>query len=220
MSNNSFAGINFNNNDSKNIFEYQKKAVCNKYKDIDDLDFKINIHNDINRFSYIIKGNIGDNLKDISLVKTLYIKYNASSPPTYNNSYSGSALPFPNENIAFENTPNKGVAKVINGSFEFTIKYPNSYYTNLGNDLVSPEVKIIIVNNDNNKVSDMKIFKLGNSVPFRTLTWPVERNWNKGALFYDNKNLPIRTQYEILLDSAYPSENKVPVNFWGTIKPH
>jgi len=39
-------------------------------------------------------------------------------------------------------------------------------------------------------------------------------------MFYCNNNLPVRTQYQILVDSAYPTVNNVPKNFWGTMPPH
>ena len=104
---------------------------------------------------------------------------------------------------------------MINGKFSFTIRYPNSYYINLGTQYIKPNVKLELVDKDNNKIGQVKIIELGNGIPFRTLTWPEERNWNNGPLFYKNDDLPIRTQYQILLDSAYPSVNKVPSNFWG-----
>jgi hypothetical protein len=44
MSNNSFAGINFNNPESKNIFEKQKKTMCPRYKEINENDFPIDLN--------------------------------------------------------------------------------------------------------------------------------------------------------------------------------
>ena len=39
--------------------------------------------------------------------------------------------------------------------------------------------------------------------------------------FYDGGfQMPIRTQEQILRDSAYPSNNKMPKNFWGLKPPH
>ena len=43
--------------------------------------------------------------------------------------YSGSGLPFPCSQIAFEGTPNYFVTTDPSGSFSVTFKYPNSYYT-------------------------------------------------------------------------------------------
>jgi hypothetical protein len=100
------------------------------------------------------------------------------------------------------------------------IKYPNSYYINMGTVYVEPNVKIILVDKDNKQIGKHRIISLGQGIPFRTLTWPRERNWNVGPLFYKVDDLPVRSQYQILVDSAYPSINKVPANFWGLDPPH
>ena len=50
-------------------------------------------------------------LKDSS--KNGLVKFIAANAPDYRQSYSGSGLPFPNPEIAYENTPNKGTAKVV-----------------------------------------------------------------------------------------------------------
>jgi hypothetical protein len=76
------------------------------------------------------------------------------------------------------------------------------------------------VNKDNKNLSIVEVINLGEGIPFRTLTWPVQRDWNKGALFYKVDGLPVRTQNQILLDSAYPIVNKMPANFWGLTPPH
>ena len=212
MSDNSFAGINFSDPESKNIFETHSKMMCSKYKNYNESSFVINLNiKKDNNDSLNIIGNVNVN----SDSNRYYIKYTAANPPTYNSNYSGSGLPFPTEKIAYENTPNRGAVEVVDGTFSFTIRYPNSYYVNLGTQYIKPNVKLELVDKDNNKIGQLKIIELGNGIPFRTLTWPKERNWNKGPLFYKNDNLHIRTQYQILLDSAYPSDNKVPSNFWG-----
>lgn len=219
MSDNSFASINFNDPESLSIFQNHSKMMCPLYKEDDgssfNFDIKLQKINNGNNNGFIVSGK----LNFPNLTQKLFIKYTASSPPTYNANFSGSALPFPNELVAFENTPNKGVAEVINGNFKFILNYPNSYYTNMGTIYVPPQVKISLVDNNNKELGSPQTINLGEGVPFRTLTWPVQRNWNNGSLFYSNPNLPVRTQYEILLDSAYPNVNKTPKNFWGKKPP-
>ena len=163
---------------------------------------------------------VSGNINALNIGNKLYIKYTAANPPTFSSNFSGSGMPFPNEEIAYENTPNRNVVEVNGGSFSFLLKFPNSYYINMGTELIEPHVKMILVDSNNKQWGKEKIVKVGNSIPFRTLTWPSQRNWNNGPLFYKNDNLPVRTQYEILLDSAYPSTNTVPRNFWGTMQPH
>jgi hypothetical protein len=221
MSDNSFAGINFNDPESKSIFDYHSENMCPQFKNVNDAMFIFNLNiKKTNNNAYMINGDIDGKIGQMSNFEKLYVKYSAPNPPTYNSNFSGSGLPYPTEEIAFENTPNKGVAEIVNGKFSFTIRYPNSYYINMGSVYVGPHVKLLIVDKDNRELSPVENIKLGEGIPFRTLTWPVQRNWNAGSLFYENRNLPVRTQYQILLDSAYPSVNKVPKNFWGTMPPH
>jgi hypothetical protein len=217
MGDNSFAGINFNNPESKKIFEQNAKMMCPEFKTINENSFLNNIKIKRNNDNYVllITGDVIDENNE-----EYYIKYTAATPPTYSSNFSGSGMPFPNEDIAYDDTPNKGIVQVINGKFSFSIKYPNSYYINMGTIYVEPHVKILLVNKDNKSIEEPKVINLGQGIPFRTLTWPNQRNWSDGPLFYKNNNLPVRTQYQILLDSAYPSTNKIPNNFWGLMPPH
>ena len=82
---------------------------------------------------YSVKGRI-NSLGNSTLM------YWAANPPTYNSSYSGSGLPYPNPDIAYENTPNRGLVKTTNGNFDFNIRFPNSYYIGLGSVYVNPYV--------------------------------------------------------------------------------
>ena len=218
-SGNSFASINFNDPNSPAIFEKQSQEMCPSYKKSNGNDFTFNLKlfkkND-EKNAFIVSGN----LEYPNFKQKYYIKYNAPNPPDYNCNFSGSGLPFPNEEVAFENTPNRGVSEVINGDFKFVLKYPNSYYTNMGTVYVPPQVRMMLVDKDNKELSSILTLNLGEGIPFRTLTWPKQRDWNKGAMFYNNQTLPIRTQYQILLDNAYPSTNVMPKNFWGMKYPN
>jgi len=218
-SSNSFASINFNDPNSKNIFKQHSEEMCHSYKTLAGNDFSFNLKlfkKMDEKDAYVVTGK----LKFPNFSKKLYIKYNASSPPNYNSNFSGSGLPFPNEEVAFENTPNRGVADVVNGDFSFALKYPNSYYTNMGTVYVAPQVRMLLVDKDNKELSTILTLDLGEGIPFRTLTWPNQRNWNDGAMFYNNQKLPVRSQYQILLDTAYPSTNIMPGNFWGSKFPN
>ena len=218
-SGNSFASINFNDPNSPTIFEKHSQEMCASYKKSNGNDFTFNLKlfkKKDEKNAFIVSGN----LEYPNFVQKYFIKYNASNPPNYNSSYSGSCLPFPNETVAFENTPNRGVAEVINGDFSFVLQYPNSYYTNMGTVYMPPQVRMVLVDKDNKELSSILTLNLGEGVPFRTLTWPKQRNWNNGAMFYNNQNLPVRSQNQILLDNAYPSINVTPKNFWGMKYPN
>ena len=220
-SNNSFGGINFSDPNSKNIFEEHNSKMCQKWNTINkslEICDVVVMKNDNNVF--MVNGSLNGSLNLLSNVEKLYIKYWASNAPTYSQSFSGSGLPYPNEDVAFQNSPNVGVVPVVNGKFSFSLSYPNSYYENMGTVYVPPQVKVKVCNNTNIAVSKIQQINLGEGIPFRTLSWSPKRDWNKGPMFYCNNNLPVRTQYQILVDSAYPTVNNVPKNFWGSMPPH
>ena len=144
----------------------------------------------------------------------------AANPPTYNTSYSGSGLPFHDPIQAHDRTPNKGAVVAKNRNFEFTLKYPNSYYTGLGTYYQPPHVHLRIC--EGNGKSKLQTIKLGDGIPFRMLTYPPPPSSapRSGAMFYSGmEKLPVRSQEQILRDSGYPSTNKMPDNFWGLTPP-
>ena len=215
---NNFTGISFGNNSNK-IFKYREKNICPRwnvdYRQYKTCDIKIE-HN--SRGSYNLTVTMKGKLAFLGF--NAVIKYWAANPPTYLNSYSGSGLPYNNEFIAFENTINKGQVRASGNVFNIHLHYPNSYYANLGKTFVRPEVLFKIC--DQNDVDMTPTYKvpLGHGIPFRTESFPIQRNWLNGPLFYFNKNLPVRNQEDILRDNSYPTRNYVPKNFWGLTPPH
>jgi len=212
MSQTNFAGISFGY-DSDKIFKERDETMCSRWKCSNAiytdcaLDIKYNANG-----NFIIDG--------MTNGKGVFVKYWAANPPTYSLSFAGSGLPYPNEEIAFEKTPNQGVAKIENGNFQFALEYPNSYYDEMLKVLIPPQVQFVFCDKDGKTMSDIHAAKLGNGIPFRSLTWPQKRNWNIGPMFYCNNNLPVRNQEQILRSSGYPAVNKEPDNFWGWMPPH
>lgn len=148
------------------------------------------------------------------------IIYWAANPATYITSYAGSGLPYKDPEQAYDRTPNKGAVVANNRQFEFALKYPNSYYTGLGTQYQSPRVHIRVC--EENGDSKLNTITLGDGIPFRGLSYPPPPNGapRSGPMFYSGMNkLPVRTQEQILVDSGYPSTNKMPDNFWGLVPP-
>jgi len=145
----------------------------------------------------------------------------APNPPTYNCSFSGSGLPYPNADVAFENSPNRGAVKAPAGQFEFKVRYPNSYYIGLGSLIQCPAVFIKVCDQAGN--GEIQKIELGASVPYRSLTYPPIVKGQRGrsdAMFYVGRDaLPHRTQEQILRDSGYPAKNVMAMNFWGLRPP-
>lgn len=119
------------------------------------------VSSDSNKGSFLVKGSLK------SPVASGVVKFIASNPADFRQSYSGSGLPFPNPEIAYENTQNKGSARVTNGNFEFYIQYPNSLYINQGTTLLSPHVLVKLCDSSDENV---EVVVLGDGIPHRTLT--------------------------------------------------
>lgn len=145
----------------------------------------------------------------------------AANPPNYNTSYAGSGIPYPNPEVAFDHTPNKGAVRVKNGRFQFFIRYPSSFYAGLGTYYVEPHVyyKVCDGGGEESKVHTIRV---GNGIPFRMLTYPPPPNTapRRNVNFYAGRDLlPVRTQEQILRDSGYPTKDVMPKNFWGLAIP-
>jgi hypothetical protein len=167
-----------------------------------------------NRGEYVVRGQIKGGAPDALVV------YWAANPPTFSQSYYGSAHPYPNPSVAYENTPNKGSVRCKDGYFEFRVYYPNAYYVGLGTVYVEPHVNIKVSTGSEN--DEVHRITLGNGVPFRTLTYaPPTNNYPRyNPLFYQGLGqLPVRTQESILRSSAFPDKNEYPTNFWGMKPP-
>ena len=209
---NNFAGASWGY-DAKKIFKERDETMCARWKcsDVQFRDCSVKVHYN-SQGNFMIEGRAPAGIS--------FVKYWAASPPTYSLSFAGSGLPYANEQMAFEKTPNQGVAHVNGGSFKFALEYPNSYYDNMLRVYVPPQVKFVFCDSEGKNIGDVHVTNLGQGIPFRTLVETKKRDWNKGPLFYCNNNLPVRNQYQILLDSAYPPVNEEPANFWGTMPPH
>ena len=106
----------------------------------------------------------------------------ASNPIDTMSNYSGSALPFPCEGIAMENTVNKKV--ITEPSYTAQFIYPNSYYDNDGRTLIPPTIYLKI---------DGKIVErteLQNPFPLKTLNYKRE--------FYNQREKYFAFKYGVL----------------------
>lgn len=163
-----------------------------------------------------VKCKVNDHVKDG------LIYYIAASPPDYRASYYGSGLPFYSQVQAFEDTPNTG--KVYVGYYgdevDIPLMMPNAYYVGLGTVYVPPTLYLEYLTVDGEKRNISIILSEG--IPYRSLTWPGpgQRTTSRsGPMFYETQFfLPVRSQEQILRDSAYPTKNQMETNFWG-LKP-
>lgn len=141
------------------------------------------------------------------------IFYWAPAPPNRGSSFSGSGLPFPNPEVAYDNTPNVGKIVATNRKFAFRIKYPNAYYSALGTGYIPPIVNLKVC--EEKQADKITTIKIDDGIPFRSLTHIGGHSIEK----YSVPEQEVRTQEQILRANAYPTENKMPTNFWGTKPP-
>ena len=130
-------------------------------------------------------------VKNIAMYNDIVII--AANPIDRMSNYSWSGLPFPNYEIAFENTPN--IHKVDpSGNFDISFKYPNSFYMPDGINKILPSVYFIFAdNNDSFRIQ----YELHDLLALRTL---VNRSSRKNPEFYGAKDyiLPIDTAEKVM----------------------
>jgi len=213
----SFAGPTYNLN-TKNIFKYRNDNICNKWKknDIYYGLFGLKTFQNANG-NIIIHGNIKNKLYKLLNKIKIRVKYWAANPATNGSSFTGSGLPYPNEEVAFQNTSNSGIINVYDINFSLNLKAPNSYYKNMGRDLIKPQLNLMFIDGNNKPLTGVYKINLNGFYPYRTLSNPKQLN---NVMKYYNPTLPIRTQAQILIDSRYPSKTRTEYpHFWGTRPP-
>jgi len=92
------------------------------------------------------------------------LRFWAAAPADRRLSLLGSGLPFATEKQAMEETPNQGSFQVTDGTFEFAVEAPNTYYTCQGNTTVHPHVNILL-----EPLKRQYKLQLGPSIPNRSL---------------------------------------------------
>lgn len=142
----------------------------------------------------------------------------AAAPADHRESFTGSGLPFANEDQAFADTPNRGSVDFKTGvaeygAFKLACFLPNSYYADFSGALVGPEVLLIFSSSGKERVVRIR---LPDAIPYRSLTYPALR---QSPSFYESGwRMPVRTQEQVLRDAGYPCKNKEDPHFWG-LKP-
>mgnify|MGYP001277275392 CR=1 FL=1 len=73
------------------------------------------------------------------------MRYLAAAPPDLRQSRAGSGLPWPNEQMAYDQTPNTGRLTAEEAkNFVIKLYQPNCYYVNGGSTMVKPHVHIFV----------------------------------------------------------------------------
>jgi len=129
------------------------------------------------RLRGVIQYSIHNNTLFVTIAGTIHgtnsgtIDYIAPAPITRGYSYAGSGLPYPNPEVAYENSQAVGSAQVDDdGDFTFTIEYPNSYYVRQGTVLLNPHVHLYSEN-----LGRVYTIEVGERIPNKSLTGLSDR---------------------------------------------
>jgi len=114
----------------------------------------------------------------------------AANPIDKMSNYSGSGLPFPCYDIAFDNTPN--IKHINSANYAATFEYPNSFYMTNGRDKVPPTIYLSV---DDNIIETKE---LPDPLPLKTLTHRGTTNRER-FVSYKYNNLPIKNQDEVMI---------------------
>jgi len=203
--------------DSDKVFKYRDEKMCDKWKKDDKSYSFFSIQTHQNKQGEVVMyGKVNNRIMDYLKKHRVYLRYWAANPPTTGLSFSGSGLPYPNRDVAYENTPNQGTIEIYDINFSLKFIKPNSYYINQGKVLVRPHVNFMFTVGENIPIGGIYKREIEDYIPYRTLS--MER---KNVMFYQNAPLPIRTQEQILRDSGYPEKTmKEHPNFWGLKPPN
>lgn len=97
-------------------------------------------------------------------------------------SYTGSGLPFPCSQIAFENTPNFFRITEPTGVFDLEFSYPNAYYTTDAYQKIEPSVFVTLHWKDPQREQTVVRLPMKDTLPLRTLSY--RPNFYQGPKYY------------------------------------
>ena len=202
------------------VFQYREQNIDPKYKKntLIMTDCIVKISENVEQIE--VNGQMNNSLSEISKGNNLFVKYWASNPPDMRSSFAGSGLPFPNEEIAFSGSKNCDVVKAYGDRFRFFVKRPNSYYTNMGTQLVPPQVYYQICDKYGNCIGNRGCIQLGTSIPNRRLNYYNTSGHSLHTTnLYKTPQYLWRSQEAILRDSSYNNSCGAQ-NWWGLTPTH
>ena len=146
--------------------------------------------------------------------QTVYWK--AASPPTRGIGFAGAGLPYPNQDIAYENSPNQGTIQSPDGSFTIQLKgIPSGYFSGLGSIYVPPLIEFYS-KSQSGRIFHSTLWINDTAAPYRwtsgapaTLRPEVDTPESTGrAMYYHGREqLPLFDNQEALFRArGYPAE--------------
>jgi hypothetical protein len=147
------------------------------------------------------------------------IIWEAAAGSTRGIGFAGSGLPFPNKDVAIENTPNKGTIQSQDGSFLIQLTgMPNGYYSGLGSVYVPPVVELYS-STSNGKQFKTAILINDVATPYRWISgapaslrpqMDTEDSSGRSMYYSGREDIPLfRNQEALLRATGYPANTTV-----------
>jgi hypothetical protein len=144
------------------------------------------------------------------------IHWKAAAPLTRGIGFAGSGFPYPNKDIAYENTPNRGSVESADGSFTIQLKgIPAGYFSNLGSIYIPPIVEFLS-STSQGKTFEATLWINDTAAPYRwtsgspaTMRPEVDTEDSTGrAMYYSGREqMPLFVNQEAQLRAkGYPGE--------------
>ena len=155
----------------------------------------------------IVEGHIS------ALPGPMKITWKAAAPNTRGISFSGSGLPHPNVEQAFDVRAMTGSLNSPDGTFRITLDdVPGAYYAGLGSIYIPPHVQLEVVGGGGERWNGQALVQ-DFGAPFRWISGAPpgfqEKSQDQGrAMFYKwNPDSGVRSQETILRSRGYPAMN-------------
>lgn len=144
------------------------------------------------------------------------IYWAGAAPTTRGIGFAGAGLPYPNHEIAFQNTPNRGEVESNDGNFNITlVDIPNGYFSGLGSIYVPPTIEFYCVEKGG-KSFVTSLWINDTSTPYRWLNGSpatmrpeldTPDSTGRAMYYFGREEIPIFTNQEAQLRAkGYPGD--------------
>jgi hypothetical protein len=152
------------------------------------------------------------------------IMWFAASPVTRGIGFAGAGLPYPNKDIAYENTPNQGRVDSADGSFSIQLKgIPAGYFSGLGSIYVPPMIEFHSETPAGNKFYST-LWINDTAVPYRWISGSpatlrpeadTEKSTGRAMFYFGREQLPLFDNQEAQLRAkGFPGD--MAMKGWST----
>jgi len=144
------------------------------------------------------------------------IEWRAAAPTTRGLGFAGAGAPYPNRDIAFENTPNAGSIVSSDGNFSINLKgIPAGYYSGLGSVYVPPMVEFV-AQTKAGKRFQTSLWVTDTAAPYRWISgapatlrpeMDTEEATGRAMYYFGREQLPLFVNQEAQLRAkGYPGD--------------